>query len=84
MVLSYRAGPCIAPVVLIRSEEYRDDATLARWYGIRTGGVEEEYADGTHQSMMREPDVASLARCVARHVDAALEAPAADAPLVAS
>jgi amino acid adenylation domain-containing protein len=84
MVLSYRAGPCIAPVVLIRSEEYRDDATLARWYGIRTGGVEEEYADGTHQSMMREPDVASLARCVARHADAALQNPLADVPLVAS
>ncbi len=30
MVLEYRAGPCAAPVALIRSEEYRDDSQLAR------------------------------------------------------
>lgn len=69
MVLEYRAGPCSAPVVLIRSEEYRGDAQLARWYGLETGGVEELYVEGSHQSMMREPDVAALARCVQGCID---------------
>jgi amino acid adenylation domain-containing protein len=62
MVLNYRTGPCKAPVALIRSEEYRDDPQLARWYGMQTGGVHECYVAGTHQSMMREPDVVDLAR----------------------
>ncbi len=69
MVLEYRAGPCAAPVALIRSEEYRDDAQLARWYGAETGGIAEFYVKGSHLSMMREPDVSSTARCVASCVD---------------
>jgi thioesterase domain-containing protein len=69
MVLEYRAGPCSAPVALIRSEEYRADAQLARWYGAETGGIEEFYVKGSHQSMMREPDVISTARCVESCID---------------
>ncbi len=69
MVLEYRTGPISAPVVLARSEEYRDDAQLLRWHGIQTGGIEEHYVDGSHESMMREPDVASLARCIEACVD---------------
>jgi amino acid adenylation domain-containing protein len=69
MVLEYRAGPCAARVALIRSEEYRDDAQLARWYGAETGGVEEFYVKGSHLSMMREPDVSWTARCVEACVD---------------
>lgn len=69
MVLEYRAGPCAAPVALIRSEEYRDDAQLARWYGAETGGIEEFYVKGSHLSMMREPDVIWAARCVEACVD---------------
>ena len=65
MVLEYRAGPCAAPIALLRSEEYRNDAQLARWYGVETGGIEEHYVRGSHQSMMREPDVSSLAACIA-------------------
>jgi amino acid adenylation domain-containing protein len=72
MVLEYQAGPCAAPVALIRSEEYRGDAQLARWYGLVTGGIEEFYARGSHQSMMREPDVVSLARCVEACIDGVL------------
>jgi amino acid adenylation domain-containing protein len=64
MVLEYRAGPCNARIALIRSEEYRNDAQVARWYGLVTGGIEEHYVLGSHQSMMREPDVSSLARSV--------------------
>ncbi len=64
MVLNYRAGPCEAPVALIRSEEYGDDPQLARWYGVRTGGIHECFVAGTHQSMLREPDVVNLARCI--------------------
>jgi thioesterase domain-containing protein len=64
MVLEYRAGPCAARVALFRSEEYRNDATLARWYGVETAGIEEHFVTGSHQSMMREPDVASLARSI--------------------
>jgi amino acid adenylation domain-containing protein len=69
MVLEYRAGPIAAPVGLIRSEEYRNDAQLARWYGVETGGIEEIFVRGSHQSMMREPDVRPLARCVEACVD---------------
>jgi thioesterase domain-containing protein/acyl carrier protein len=69
MVLEYRAGPCAAPVALIRSEEYRHDGQLARWYGLETGGVDEFYVEGSHQSMMREPDVGPLARCVEGCID---------------
>jgi thioesterase domain-containing protein/acyl carrier protein len=65
MVLEYRAGPCAAPVALLRSEEYRHDATLARWYGLETGGIHERYVPGSHQSMMREPDVSALAQAIA-------------------
>jgi thioesterase domain-containing protein len=65
MVLEYRAGPCAARVALLRSEEYRHDAQLARWYGVETGGIEEHYVRGSHQSMMREPDVSSLANSIA-------------------
>ena len=69
MVLEYRGGACAAPVALIRSEEYRDDAQLARWYGAETGGIEEFYVKGSHLSMMREPDVSSTARCVEACID---------------
>ena len=69
MVLEYRTGPISATVVLARSEEYRDDAQLLRWHGIQTGGIEEHYVDGSHESMIREPDVASLARCIEACVD---------------
>jgi amino acid adenylation domain-containing protein len=73
MILEYRAGPCRAPVALMRSEEYRGDSQLARWYGIETGGVSEHYVEGSHQSMLREPDVRSLARCIESCVDRANE-----------
>ena len=69
MVLEYRAGACAAPVALIRSEEYRDDAQLARWYGAETGGIEEFWVKGSHLSMMREPDVSWTARCVEGCID---------------
>jgi hypothetical protein len=68
MVLYYRAGPIDAPVVVLRSEEYRDDAQLARWHGVETGGVTEHFVEGTHESMMREPAVASTAAVVERYV----------------
>ncbi len=84
IVFTYRARPCSAPVLLIRSEEYRDDAQLARWYGVETGGVREEYVDGTHQSMMREPDVVSLARCIEREVEAVTQGSTAPKSLVSS
>jgi thioesterase domain-containing protein/acyl carrier protein len=72
MVFEYRAGSCEIPVMLIRSDEYRGDSQVARWHGVESGGIREYYIDGTHQSMMREPDVVSLARCVAACVDRVL------------
>jgi thioesterase domain-containing protein len=69
MVLEYRAGPIAAPVALIRSEELRHDAQLARWYGVETGGIEEFYVNGSHLSMMREPDARFLAHRVEACVD---------------
>lgn len=68
--LYYRGGPSDVRVALIRSDEHRDDPQLARWYGLETGGVEEHRVSGSHQSMLREPDVASLAQCVEACVDA--------------
>jgi len=68
-VLFYRGRECAAPVVLMRTEERRNDRLMARWFGVATGGVEEEWVSGTHQSMLREPDVVSLAAAIERRLD---------------
>ncbi len=68
----YRAGPYDGIVTLIRSEEYRTHALLDHWYGPETAGVVEYQVSGTHRSMLREPDVASLAGCIRTLADAVL------------
>ena len=67
--LYYRGGPSAVRIALIRSDEHGDDPQLARWYGLENGGVEEHRVAGSHQSMLREPDVASLAQCVEACID---------------
>jgi thioesterase domain-containing protein len=67
--LYYRGGPSAVRIALIRSDEHTDDPQLARWHGLETGGVEEHRVAGSHQSMLREPDVASLAQCVEACID---------------
>jgi aspartate racemase len=69
-VLYYRGGRTAVRVALIRSDEYRDDPQLARWYGLETGGVDEYHVRGSHQSLLREPDVAALAQCIEGCMDA--------------
>ncbi|HVU73415.1 MAG TPA: amino acid adenylation domain-containing protein [Mycobacteriales bacterium] len=74
-VLDYRAAAFRAPVVLIRSEDDEDDvqkAQLARWYGLESGGVTVRYSAGSHHSMLREPDVGSLAACVEESITAVI------------
>ncbi len=71
---SYKAGPYGGVVTLVRSEEYRQQPLLERWYGLETAGIVEREVRGTHRSMMREPDVAALAECLRELVDASLDA----------
>lgn len=70
----YRAGPYGGVVSLIRSEEFQVQPLLERWHVLQTAGVAERRVAGTHRSMLREPDVASLAACVAELVDGTLQA----------
>ena len=75
-LVRYRAGPLRARVVLIRPEEEADghqQAQLARWYGLETGGVVERMVPGTHHGMLREPAVAALADCLGDCITEALE-----------
>ncbi len=70
----YRARPYRGVVTLLRSDEFDAHTLLERWYGVDTGGVAERRVPGTHRSMLREPDVASLAACVRELIDDALRA----------
>ena len=65
----YRAGPYGGIVTLLRSEEYGRQPHLDYWYGPETGGVVEVPVAGTHRSMLREPDVASLAARLEKLID---------------
>jgi amino acid adenylation domain-containing protein len=67
--LRYRAGPYAGTVTLFRTAEFLDNIELARWHGVVAAEVDEHIVLGSHRSMLREPDVASLAatldRCIA-------------------
>jgi amino acid adenylation domain-containing protein len=65
----YRAGPYDGTVTLVRSEEFGVQPLLERWHVLETAGVVERRVRGTHRSMLREPDVACLAECVAELVE---------------
>ncbi len=68
----YRAGPYRGRIMLIRTEEFHDNVEIARWYGVESGGVDVCTVAGSHRSMLREPDVASLAATLEDCIDAAL------------
>jgi amino acid adenylation domain-containing protein len=68
---TYRAGPYGGIVTLLRSQEYREHMLLDRWHALDTAGVVEVEVAGNHRSMMREPDVASLAERLQELIDAA-------------
>jgi len=70
----YRARPYRGRITLIRSEEFHDNVEIARWYGVESGGVDVCTVAGSHRSMLREPDVASLAATLEDCFDAALSA----------
>jgi amino acid adenylation domain-containing protein len=57
----YRAREYGGRITLIRSEEFLGDVEIARWRGVASGGLDEQLILGSHRSMLREPDVASLA-----------------------
>ena len=67
--LRYRAGSYAGTVSLLRTAEFLDNIDVARWHGIVGAEVEEHVVLGSHRSMLRPPDVASLAatldRCIA-------------------
>jgi amino acid adenylation domain-containing protein len=58
---SYRAGPYGGVVTLIRSQEFHVHTMLDRWYALDAADVVEVEVEGSHRSMLREPDVGSLA-----------------------
>jgi thioesterase domain-containing protein len=68
----YRARPYRGRITLIRSEEFHDNVEIARWYGVESGGVDVRTVAGSHRSMLREPDVASLAATLEDCIDAVL------------
>ncbi len=68
---AYRAGPYPGLVTLLRSQEYRVHTKLDRWYALDTAGVVEVEVAGSHRSMLREPDVGSLADRLTELIDAA-------------
>ena len=70
----YRAEPYSGRITLLRTEEFLHDVDIARWYGVDTGGIDEELVAGTHRSMLREPDVGSLADVLQRRIDEACDA----------
>ena len=67
----YRAGPYRGRITLVRTEEFHDNVEIARWYGVDSGGVDVCTVPGSHRSMLREPDVASLAAALEDCIDAA-------------
>jgi amino acid adenylation domain-containing protein len=70
-VLAYRAERYLGRVTLIRSVEFAENAYLERWHEVARE-VEEHVVAGGHRSILREPDVAGLAECLDRCIDAAL------------
>jgi amino acid adenylation domain-containing protein len=64
----YRADRYGGRITLVRSHEYADDPMLTRWYDL-ANEVDERTVRGTHRSMLREPDVESLAWCLSRCID---------------
>jgi thioesterase domain-containing protein len=71
--VSYRAGAYGGVVTLVRSAEFGVHTHLDRWYALETGGIAEASVSGTHRSMLREPDVASLAESLRKLIDAAID-----------
>jgi hypothetical protein len=74
-ILDYRAGAFGGTITLIRSAEYRVHEHLDRWYSLGAGGVVETHVAGTHRSMLREPNVASLAKTLRELIDATIDEP---------
>jgi amino acid adenylation domain-containing protein len=75
----YRAGSYAGTVSLLRTAEFLDNIELARWHGVVGARVEEHVVLGSHRSMLRAPDVASLAATLDRCIATALGEEAASA-----
>jgi thioesterase domain-containing protein len=67
----YRAGAYDGIVTLLRSEEHRVHTLVDWWHALDTAGVVEVEVAGSHRSMMREPDVESLADRLTELIDGA-------------
>ncbi len=71
--LAYRAGPYGGPVTVLRTEEFLGNVDIERWHGV-AATIRERMVFGSHRSMLREPDVASLATTLQECIDDALAA----------
>jgi amino acid adenylation domain-containing protein len=65
---TYRPATYRGTVTLVRSDEYTEHVLLDRWDSV-AAEVRDIRVRGTHRSMLREPDVASLADGVRALVD---------------
>ena len=74
--LAYRAPSYPGRLTLLRSAEFEGNIEIARWHGVDTAGVDEHVVLGSHRSMLREPDVASLAAAIDGAIARGLEADA--------
>lgn len=70
--VGYRAGAYRGAVTIVRSSEFRVHTHLDRWYALEIGEIAEVSVSGTHRSMLREPDVTSLAEVVHGLIDEAI------------
>ncbi len=71
----YRARSYGGVVTVIRSQEFRTQHLLDLWQGMDIASVVEREVLGSHPSMLREPDVGSLAACIGELVDQTLDGP---------
>ena len=70
----YRAGAYAGTVTLMRTAQYEENVEIARWHGIDRATIDEIPILGSHRSMLREPDVGSLAAALDGAIERALQA----------
>jgi acyl carrier protein len=68
----YHAGAYYGRITLLRSAEFLDNIEIARWHGVAGAEIEEHLVLGSHRSMLRDPDAASLAMTLDRCIQNAL------------
>jgi thioesterase domain-containing protein len=71
-VVDYRAMPYDGPVVVFRAtEEPNAHEAVGRWASVATGDLEMYDVPGDHYTLLRPPNVATLAEALSRALDGA-------------